>query len=222
VSVRHDIDKLDAALQALVEDTVNGRSGVFGRAPFQRARIMPALFRALGLPPLTWCCVDDSGMPPPVAVEAAVGGSVPGIAGAEPAVLRPGLKRFEQYCAKCHRGIEPFPPNFLHGTAEQIDEQIGHCAPRIFFRLDMWGLRTSDRPETPMPPVNALHGFHLTSDQWVRHPDLAALKQYAADLVRQRTGTPPTVDEYLAGGYDNLPDCLPSADESPVEAPAAS
>jgi hypothetical protein len=205
IGILHDFEAIQAAIDALARAAQTGESDALARKPFRRARIMTDLSERLHMPALAWCCLDDRVMPKPVS-DAVEDHGAPGNGGGESV---PAIASFRRYCGRCHQGEEPFPPNFLHGTPARVQEQIGRCADRILFRLEMWRLQASARPETPMPPVSALRRLNLSPEQWSSHGDLSVLTNYAADLVKARTGAAPRLDDLIAHGYDNLIDCLP-------------
>ncbi|HJU06634.1 MAG TPA: hypothetical protein VJ692_15910 [Nitrospiraceae bacterium] len=204
-----DFSAVEQAIDVMARETLANGSDVFSDRPFRRAAIMEALYAHLHMPRLTWCCADDDGMPDAIA-DVAAGPpdfAVP-TAGAQETV--PELRPFHHYCAKCHRGEDTFPPNFLHGSPDEVRAKIRHCAPRIFFRLEMWRVRSSDRPETPMPPVTALRRLDVTPEQWAGHPDLAMLTQYAAGLLKDAGDQPPHPGDFITQEYDSLRECLPA------------
>jgi hypothetical protein len=211
LTVMDDFSAVHEAIDAMARATLGGTSDVLARKPFRRARVMEALYEYLQMPRLMWCCLDDHEMPPPVADADGTALDEP-LPSADDQGSVPAITSFRRYCATCHQGEDPSPPNFLRGSVKQVQEQVDHCAERIYVRLDMWRLRASDRPETPMPPGTALRRHHLTPERWAAHADLAALKEYAAAVLKARDGTPPRLDDLLSRGYDNLSDCLPPSD----------
>lgn len=113
---------------------------------------------------------------------------------------------FHTHCASCHDTTLPHPPNFLHGSPAQVEANLNHCAARIFFRLSMAGVPESARGTSPMPPPTALLGRGITPQQWVKSPELSALKHSIETRLR---GTSPA--RLLQQPYDRLPPCLPQA-----------
>lgn len=191
--VREDFPLVTAAVDALV---AQGHEA-FGGIPFQRARVLPSLLGRLGMEPLTWCCLDDGHLPPPVMERPQVGDELP------------GLNPFYQVCARCHGNTEPFPPNFLAGSPDEVGRRVGHCAERIAFRLAMWDIAIAERPKTPMPPQQILPAIGTTVETWPGDPRLAALRQALRDLG-QRGGEPlPPLEDLLARDYATLRPCLP-------------
>ncbi len=170
---------------------------------------MKALFDQLGAPPVEWCCLDDHGMPPP-ALDVGVS-PVGQDAAQEGEDADPAIQAFRQYCAKCHQGLDESPPNFLHGRASQIQANLAHCAERIFFRLEMTRMSPRERPETPMPPTNALRRLDLSPAGWAAHADLAVLKDYVGRVLEIETGEAPHLQRLGMRGYDNLRACLPTS-----------
>lgn len=205
MTVVEDYHSIDRAIDAMVRETLAGELDVFARKPFRRASMMKALFGHLGMPPMTWCCEQTHHMPAM---------SMPdNHAMADHEVDRlPVLKAFHRYCAECHHEDLAFPPNFLHGATQQVQEQIQRCAERIFFRLEMWGLAPSARHEAPMPPITSLQRLRLSPEEWASHTDLALLKSYTAGLVGSQGGKPVRLEDLAMKGYDNLSACVQTTD----------
>ena len=189
VTVTDDFSAIVNAIDAMAHE----KGDAFVRKPFRRVGVMKPLFEHLGMPVITWCCLDDKNMPEAVLdVHSHGSESVPAI------------KAFHQYCAGCHHGEDGFPPNFLHGSATQVRANLSHCAERIFFRLNMWKLPLSNRPETPMPPMTALRKLHLSSEKIYDSPDLRMMERYVAESLKSSGGRLPHLRD-----YDSLRDCLP-------------
>ena len=134
-TVVDDFTAVANAIEKMVDKTISGKSDVFTGKPFRRAAIMKALFERLDMSALKWCCVEDPGLPEPQLA--------PGLVPEEPAFMKQKdhiLKSFGKYCAKCHFGLETFPPNFLYGEPQHVKANLNRCAERIFFRLEMWRL----------------------------------------------------------------------------------
>lgn len=208
MTVVEDHAVLHRAIDVMVRETLAGESDLFARKPFRRAGLMKALSRQLKMPPLTWCCEETRNMPEAVAMtDQAL--HDPQFA-APDKDLPPVIKAFHRYCAQCHHEDLAFPPNFLHGSPRQTEDQLQHCAERIFFRLAMWGVAASARQEAPMPPVTALQRLHLSPEQWAGHADFALLKSHSADLVKTQNGKPARLEDLVTKGYDSLRPCMPS------------
>jgi hypothetical protein len=207
IAVRADFSAVRAAIAAMAGQTEKGLSDVFTDTPFRRARVMQELHRHLQMPALEWCCLDDDGMPAITVAKHAhevESRNDEKVKGSDPAI-----RTFRRYCAACHHEETPSPPNFMHGSAQQVKEQMDHCAERIFTRLNMWQVPEADRPETPMPPVVALQRLNLSPEQWPSHADLALLKSYSAELLTSQSGKPVRSEDLAAKGYDNLRPCMP-------------
>lgn len=206
LTVLDDYTPAERAIEVMEQATLAGESDVFTGKPFRRASTMKALFGQLTMPLLTWCCEDDHNMPDPVStMEKALHGRDETV---DDETLPPVFKAFHRYCAQCHHEDLAFPPNFLHGPPQQIKEQVRHCAERILFRLEMWGLAPSVRQEAPMPPITALQRLNLTPEQWAGHADLALMKSYSAESLQSQGGTP-RLEGLATRGYDDLRECLP-------------
>lgn len=205
LTVLDDFRRVDAAIDELVRLTRLGVLDVFSAKPFRRAALMPALYEQLGLAPLRWCCIDARGMPRPAVVAGANGSHEHH----RDAVEIPAIKSFRQHCLACHQGLDSFPPNFLSGSSDRIQENLRHCAERIFFRLEMWRLSPPERPETPMPPINAFRRHIVSPGHSPTQDHLEILKNYVADVLKSQTGKAPRLEDFTTRGYDHLRDCLP-------------
>ncbi len=207
--LKHLLDRqptrLQQALGAIVQDTMNGRSDVLANTPFRRVSLLAALDAQLKTPTVTRCCIDDRGMPPPVddvlaSHHSAETGQETDLVGA--------LKTFHDYCGACHHGTDAFPPNFLHGSPAEVKANLTQCADRIFVRLHMWNLPIQKQQEAPMPPAMRLSHHRIGLDEWKRHPDLQALRKEAVAAIQQKRGTTFAPETLLQQGYDTLPACL--------------
>jgi mono/diheme cytochrome c family protein len=172
-------------------DDFRAKQSAIERAGWDDVFKRASLRAALGLVPLPQCCTAT-----PAALaddEAQLGG----IAAA-----------FATTCGGCHRGADVSPPNFLAGDSGRIDAALRHCAPRIYVRLAMWEVPPAARAKVPMPPPRAaLRGS--PHEQLVADAAIGPLQTTVAGWLRSETGTVPTVDALLAGGYENLRACLP-------------
>jgi hypothetical protein len=198
VSVVDDFAPVRIAVAALERDTLDGGFDGFADFPFRRARLMPALFAGLGAARGAWCCLDASSLPP--AQTLPVGEHGP------PAAAHAA---FHQYCASCHQGTLPQPPNFLAGDASAIERKLRQCAPRMFVRLSMWRREPDTRVKTPMPPDVALHRFNVSAVDWRDGEALSGLITSVGERLRAETGTAPELTALLRQGYENLRPCLP-------------
>jgi hypothetical protein len=203
-TVVDDFTPVAQAIEKMVDETLSGHSDVFTGKPFRRAAIMKALFEQLNMPDLKWCCADVHRLPEPQLA--------PGLMPEEPTFMKQKdhiLRSFGKYCAKCHFGLETFPPNFLYGEPERVKYNLNRCAERIFFRLEMWRLGPDLRPEPPMPPVSTLRRLNIDPEQWPHQDDLRTLRDYVADVLRSQTGRVPKLEDLKMRGYDNLRECPP-------------
>ncbi len=197
-----DFDAAEAVIGKLADRTESGASDAFSSLPFRRAATLGPLFAGLGMEPGS-CCLDESGLPPPVL-------EPDGAAGPDD-FPEPAVKALYSYCARCHATPEVSPPNFLYGDAASVRSNLAHCAERIFFRLDVWRLPAAERPKTPMPPIHSLAGLGLATESWPDDPVLDLLRQHAAGLLRTQIGAAPRLEALEARGYENLQSCLPPA-----------
>ena len=110
---------------------------------FLRAALMPALFRELGITTGIGAVHTTT-----VRFSATAGGAGHGTADDPP--LAPLFK----VCGACHRPMNPFPPNFLAGNADQVRRTVAHVRNAS---STGWacGPGASQRPKSPMPPQHA-------------------------------------------------------------------
>ena len=211
VSVADDFSAVHRAIDAMAEENRVGASDFLAHKPFRRAGVMPKLFEKMGMSTLIWCCLEDQNMP--VAVPEVHSHKEDSIDPSD-GERHPAIKTFYRYCADCHHGEDQFPPNFLHGSPDQVEDNLTHCAERIFFRLGMWQIPSSERPETPMPPMGTLRRRHLSPEEWPDHAELGILKKYAADALQSSNVRLPQLNDFIEKGYDTLRDCLPPSNRS--------
>ncbi len=208
-SIVRDSTQLDAAVNGLLNDAGARRFDGFDARPFRRAKLMPALFTALGMPTREGCCIAEAALPA-ARIDAVPAAEIPTAASGTGAEIV-ALRGFYRYCSACHLTKEPVPPNFLAGDVAAVREKMTQCAPRIFARLGMWQRPSDAHAKTPMPPEVALARYQLTADAWRASDDLAAMSAYAAKLIETRTGRPPDRANVLAHNYEELPSCLPAS-----------
>lgn len=198
-------ERLQQALSALAQKTLRRQTDVFADQPFRRVTFLTALDEQLGIPAIIRCCLDDHGMPPPVDEVVESHHS----AGTEREVLPIGmLKTFHEYCGACHHGADGFPPNFLHGSPEEVETNLVQCADRMFVRLSMWDVADREQLEAPMPPAMHLLHHRISLDQWKRHPDLQILRKEVVAAIQRKRGAAFTLENLLQQDYDTLPACL--------------
>ncbi|HTS52041.1 MAG TPA: hypothetical protein VMH26_02105, partial [Burkholderiales bacterium] len=188
--VRQAVDRLLAKQPAL-----------FDNVPLARANLMRALFSELGMRERSWCCIDDTDMPPAMLDPPEVSAS---------AIEKRDWQPLFQYCAMCHLTREQFPPNFLSGDASRVADNLRQCAPRMLVRLSAWRAPVEQRVKSPMPPATAMPALGTTTSRWAGSAELELLRAYIEKLAR-REGQPSAVEELLKRGYEALPRCLPAA-----------
>ncbi len=194
------VDDFSLVRQA-VDRLLDKQPSLFDGRPLARARLMAALSTELGMPRRSWCCVDDTHLPPPMLETPRVDAT---------AISDEALQPFFRYCAMCHLSNDRFPPNFLSGNASQVAETLRQCAPRMLVRLAAWRMPVERRVKSPMPPATALRTLGTTTHRWAGSEELEQLRTYVEGLAR-REGQPLGLPELLQGGYEALPPCLPPA-----------
>ena len=200
IRLRHDFAVAQRAIDRLLADPA--AATLFGATPFPRQPLFQALFAELGAHAPAACCQAAALLPPARLELAAV---APGAAGSDPA-----SRSFQPYCAACHQSAETFPPNFLHGNADEVAARLRHCAPRLYVRLAMADELPARRQKTPMPPESLLPVFGTDSDGWRNSPARKALLAQVGEWLRAESGQPAQLERLLAGGYEALRPCLPA------------
>ena len=199
LTIRQDFALAAAALDRLAEGAA--AATLFAPAPFPREALFAALFRELGGAPPPHCCAAARALPPPrLETPAAAPNDEAGGSGRD----------FLLYCATCHRTDERFPPNFLAGSAAEIDAKLRHCAPRLYVRLAVADLPPERRGKTPMPPESLLPAFGTDAAAWAASPVRAGLMTQVEAWLQAESGRSPQLDALLAGGYEALRPCLPA------------
>ena len=197
------------AVEELARDGVAGTFDGFDRLAFRRARLMPALFARLGGKPDAWCCIDAAGMPLPRAARAGIPDLPAGETFRSPTAASHAA--FHRYCGECHRGADRAPPNFLLGSADEVEAKLKHCAPRIYYRLAMWHVAGDARSKTPMPPEIALRRHSVAEAAWREGGALSGLLLSINERL-QSEASARSGEALLRQGYESLRPCLP--DES--------
>ncbi len=184
---------LDRAIEMMLADPAG--QAALDHPTIQRGPLRAALLRALNIDAAQSCCVGEAHLPPARMDEAGPVGVVSGNA---------GLNHFYAHCARCHATREAFPPNFMYGTAQAVQQNLQRCAERIVFRLSMWQVEPAVRPKTPMPPVTALP---IHADRWATGSALAAMRAYVEPFVDSELQQRP--DKWLGRSYETLRGCSP-------------
>lgn len=195
VQLRDDFAPFAARLLAGAETSSNA----FDDGPLRRGLVLHAAAGADGMPVADrQCCLE------PLATAVAV---------SEPQPLTDAdasLEPFVQVCAACHRSEDPFPPNFLAGSAPQVSRGIAQCAERIQFRLAMWDQESGARSKSPMPPHHAgsLDDADLAS--W-KSGLLPRLRESLRAIAANHALPLPSRQVTVARPYTTLRRCLPAS-----------
>ena len=202
VSIRlsDDIGILESAIFTMLEETPT----LFEALPIDGIALMDALLIRMGLNPRQASLLPQPlGLPLPGPEENVQPGLV--------AQLPPGspLPIFFRYCASCHRGHQAMPPGFLLGDLEQLRSRLRQCAPRIAYRLNMWHAEGDSQLKSPMPPPASFRSSRVDLGWWRNSQDLRSLKRYVAQLMTE------TAQSFDDEDYDQLPDCIKIADNTP-------
>ena len=198
-----DYAPVRAALQHVAAVPAAGAADGLSALPFQRARIVPALFAQLGIAAPASCCANHRALPAPhLEPFATLDLTQPptGLASEHAAALQ----SLQRYCAPCHDSAERFPPNFLSGSLAAVQAKLTQCAARIDYRLNMWTLPAAQRRKTPMPPELALRADQRDPLRWPRSNEYAQLRRYINSLR--------TTPVAAARDYQQLDACLPKGE----------
>ena len=182
---------LDKAIDAMLIDP-EGRAAL-DTATILRDPLRDALFHALGIKPVKSFRRGDVTSP------------IAQIDEDEPIAsnrTHPGLGNFYAHCARCHATRESFPPNFMQGSAEDVQRKIQRCADRIYYRLTMWQVPEVNRPKTPMPPATVAV---TQTDQWIGSSALENMRGYVAPFVDAKFKQSP--ENWLSRNYETLQSC---------------
>ena len=182
---------LDRAIEAMLAEPTG--QAALDHSTIRREPLRDALFRSLNINAAKICCTNDARLPSARMDEDTQVGVVTGNA---------DLNLFYAHCARCHASREPFPPNFMRGTARDVEQSLQRCAERIFFRLSMWQVEPDVRPKTPMPPAAALPTH---ADQWATGGALAAMRAYVEPFVDGALKH--SSDQWLGRSYESLRPC---------------
>lgn len=206
LGITDDFPLVEQVVVKLLARAGEGGFAGFDDPPFQGTELMDALFKELGVtagnkvttptPGTLTLRVDENETAP---------GFLPG------PVLQEtqAVQTFRQYCGACHGGDTVLPPGFLAGSIEQIKAQLLHCAPRIAYRLGMWGLAVDRRPKTPMPPLGYLQSASIEPEWWGASEELNVLRDYIHSLL-PADGSRAAEPRPLQTDYAELPVCLRS------------
>lgn len=205
LTILPDFSLLHQTVQAMISDTIQGRTEVLGQVPFQRVNLLESLLHHRHVPSSGECCAMPADLPPPV--QDRHPSAVHPIA-RDPAHSSP-LQLLNRYCGDCHHGVDHAPPNFLHGSTEQVARNLTHCAERIHVRLNAWQLPPDKRLVAPMPPPTALPRLTPTSQAWPDQEEFRRMVHYIQKLLTQKTETVVSDTQSLLNHYEILPDCLP-------------
>ena len=104
LTVSNDFAPVEEAIESMLKDSIAGRIDAFSDRSFRRAS-HPALFERLGVPPLDWCCLDTSGMPPPALETHVSAGEATEQATVKPVSLQP----FYRYCRDLPSDVRSLP-----------------------------------------------------------------------------------------------------------------
>jgi hypothetical protein len=211
-----------ALLRQAVEQLVGEQPMLFDATALQRASLLRALFSKLEadsssleragagssakLGTANWCCVDNSGFPAPQ-LERVEGDT-------HSTTMSGAMRALYHNCGTCHLSAERFPPNFLAGNSKRVENNIRHCAPRMWVRLNAWQQSAGQRTKAPMPPQSFLPALDTSPEHFAASDDFQVLKSYLEDHLKAAQ-QPTQIDELLQQGYEALPACL-----APPAAPA--
>lgn len=207
LSILSDFSLIEKALKRMIHETASGQTDALDFAPFRRVKLAQSLFHHLDPPAPIRCCGKSQELPPVVLDAHSSSGKIFAHTNTPPAPLQ----LMDRYCGDCHHGEDPAPPGFLHGSIIQVENNLTHCAERMYVRLGMWQVIPSERGISPMPPPTALPRLTTMPGDWPQQEDFQLLRRYFQKLIANK-GEPALSDHDLTlQEYEALPACLPPA-----------
>jgi hypothetical protein len=200
------VDEFSSVNAALGELASRKDHDPFSSEPFDATKIMRTLFLQLGVVNNDDVCCEGGAIMPVAMVDS--GPVASDLKRSKMPASAEGIQAFHRHCATCHRTDAPFPPNFLYGDSDRVNENLAQCAQRILYRLGMWQLPENQRKKTPMPPITVLHGSMPSEEQWRESDDLAVLRHYVTSILETRYEDAAEPAELPYGEYEALPQCL--------------
>lgn len=207
ITILEDFAPVHKAIGEMARRARAGEIDALSAKPFRRSAVIKELFTRVGLPPMSWCCGDREAMPP------AVADAPPKDAKRRDSGNESAVDKFYSYCAVCHAMKDSSPANFLHGDPRHARERLAQCAERIFFRLEMGRVGAEHRLKSPMPPLRTVD---IVKPDRAREKDLGILRDYVANIIREQSGAPPSLDALITRGYWKLQSCLPEKNQQKV------
>ena len=187
-----DFSPIENAIEAMVRETLSGRSDALSAKPFRRQAVVSDLNRHLGMPALKWCC------------------NLPPVSGDQlqtpKTITTDALQDFQTNCGTCHNTENRYPPGFLYGSNTEVEMRLSDCAPRIFRRLDLWRQPRELWARSPMPPSSALALIGHDENTWASSDTLATLAGSIRSLIEKEAGKQ-AISVLLEVDYDTLPPC---------------
>jgi hypothetical protein len=205
LNILPDFSLVQKAVKAMINETVHGQTEALGFAPFRRMKLVQSLLHHLDPPAQMGCCDMPSDLPPVVLDAHPSSGKI----FARTNTSQAPLQLLDRYCGDCHHGEDSAPPGFLHGSMDQVGDNLAQCAERIHVRLNMWKLAPAERGVAPMPPPTALPRLTTMPDHWPQQEEFRLLSQYVQDLITTKGGSPPFDTHLTPQDYAALPECLP-------------
>lgn len=184
-----DLAPLDAAIDALAQATLDGRSDAFSAYPLRRDKVLAPILARLGAP------MAEAQLTLPLA-------QLDAAASARRLSVAADLQPFVRRCGLCHGAASKFPPGFLYGDDSQIRTNLAACAERILYRLQMNRLAPAARQKTPMPPPAAIH-----APGFAQSADLPTMLSTLETLMSTQGG--PNGAAVLERHYSTLAPCTP-------------
>lgn len=205
IKILPDFSLVQQAVKAMITETFHGQTEALGFAPFRRMKLVQSLLHHLDPSTQKGCCDMVADLPP------VMRDRHPSLVNIFARTNKPPspLQLLDRYCGDCHHGVDPAPPNFLHGSVSQVGENLAQCAERIHVRLNMWKLAPAERGVAPMPPPTALPRLTTMPGHWPQQEEFWLLSQYLQELITTKGGSPPLDTHFTPQDYAALPECLP-------------
>lgn len=205
-----DFPLVQEAVKTMINETVHGHTEALGYAPFRRMKLVQSLLHHLDPPAQIECCEMPPDLPPVVLDAHPSSRKI----FARTNTSQAPLQLLDRFCGDCHHGVDPAPPNFLHGSVAQVNTNLAQCAERMHVRLGMWNVAPAERGISPMPPPTALPRLTPMPGHWSQQEEFRLLSEFVQELIAMK-GDSPAFDAHLTPhDYAALPECLPASTSS--------
>ena len=177
-----DIQPLNLAIAKMIKQNQFGKNDALSSKPFRRHSLIKSLHKNLGMPALKW----QQDQPNSTMTRTNKSFNIVNIE---------KFSAFYRHCASCHSTKTDFPPGFLAGTANEVEQQLKQCAKKILVRLNMWKSKPEDRLISPMPPSSWLSIAGFNERNWLNSKDLMQMQKITEELIINNHPLPPQLSK---------------------------